>query len=150
MKINNKQELPTKLQGENILETDCFTYLGSIVSKDGGADDDIKSRINKARHSFNSPAPHLELQSIIVPQRCCCGRTSNSLKKIKSLNFWVLEETNMEATHFFGSAFCEKNCIMSSSSQRLLDSVRSMSKAALLAEVRRGHASGMGAQHVLQ
>ncbi|PVD26785.1 hypothetical protein C0Q70_14463 [Pomacea canaliculata] len=41
MKFNNKQELPIQLQGENILETDRFTYLGSIVSKDGGADDDI-------------------------------------------------------------------------------------------------------------
>lgn len=28
-----------------------FTYLGSIVSKDGGADDDVKSRPNKARQT---------------------------------------------------------------------------------------------------
>ena len=56
MKFNNKQELPIQLQGENILETDRFTYLGSIVSKDGGADD-IRSRINKARHAFNSLRP---------------------------------------------------------------------------------------------
>ncbi|PVD30066.1 hypothetical protein C0Q70_09327 [Pomacea canaliculata] len=34
MRTNNKQELPIQLQGENILETDHFTYLGSIVNKD--------------------------------------------------------------------------------------------------------------------
>ncbi|PVD19664.1 hypothetical protein C0Q70_20154 [Pomacea canaliculata] len=50
LKINKKKT-------ENILETDHFTYLGSIVSKDAGADDDIRSRINKARHAFNSLRP---------------------------------------------------------------------------------------------
>ena len=54
MRINNKQNTPIQLNGENIRETDKFTYLGSIVSKDGGADNDVKSRTNKARHAFNT------------------------------------------------------------------------------------------------
>lgn len=36
---------------------DCFIYLGSILSKDGGSDDHVKSRINKARHAFNTLRP---------------------------------------------------------------------------------------------
>ncbi|RUS86029.1 hypothetical protein EGW08_006183 [Elysia chlorotica] len=39
---------------ENIKEVDKFVYLGSIVSKDGGTDEDIGSRINKARHAFRT------------------------------------------------------------------------------------------------
>ncbi|RUS91574.1 hypothetical protein EGW08_000689 [Elysia chlorotica] len=39
---------------ENIKEVDKFVYLGSIVSKDGGTDEDIRSRINKARHAFRT------------------------------------------------------------------------------------------------
>ncbi|PVD27210.1 hypothetical protein C0Q70_12364 [Pomacea canaliculata] len=44
MRINSNQELPIQLQVESILETNCFTYLGSIVVNDGGADDNIKSQ----------------------------------------------------------------------------------------------------------
>ena len=56
-RINNQQQDPVRLQQEEIKEVDKFTYLGSIVSKDGGADDDIKSRINKARHAFRTLQP---------------------------------------------------------------------------------------------
>jgi hypothetical protein len=38
---------------ENEIEqVDSFTYLGSIISKDGGADEDIRSRIRKANGAF--------------------------------------------------------------------------------------------------
>jgi hypothetical protein len=39
---------------ENITEVDKFIYLGSVISKDGWTDEDIKSRINKARHAFRT------------------------------------------------------------------------------------------------
>ncbi|OOY74536.1 reverse transcriptase domain-containing protein, partial [Solemya velum gill symbiont] len=54
LRINNKQQDSVRLQQEEIKEVDKFTYLGSVVSKDGGADDDIKSRTNKARHAFRT------------------------------------------------------------------------------------------------
>ncbi|PVD36200.1 hypothetical protein C0Q70_03175 [Pomacea canaliculata] len=38
-------------------ESDHFTYLGSIVSKDGGADEDVGSRINKPRLAFHTLQP---------------------------------------------------------------------------------------------
>ena len=57
MRMNNRQQDPLQLYGENIKEVDKFTYLGSVVSKDGGTDEDIKSRINKARYTFNTLRP---------------------------------------------------------------------------------------------
>ena len=48
MRVNNKQDDPLQLHQENIKEVDKFVYLGSVVSKDGGTDEDIKCRINKA------------------------------------------------------------------------------------------------------
>ena len=57
MKINPKQQNPVTLQGNNLTEVTSFTYLGSIVSTDGGADADIKARINKARHVFVTLRP---------------------------------------------------------------------------------------------
>ena len=63
MRVNNKQDDPLRLHQENIKEVDKFVYLGSVVSKDGGGGggggtyEDIKCRINKARHAFNSLRP---------------------------------------------------------------------------------------------
>ena len=48
MRVNKKQE-NNKIQEMSISEMDGFTYLGSLVSKDGGADEDIRNRISKAR-----------------------------------------------------------------------------------------------------
>ena len=38
------------LEGRALEET--FTYLGSVVDKQGGTDEDVKIRINKARTAF--------------------------------------------------------------------------------------------------
>ena len=54
MRVNNKNQDPVKLHHEEIKEVDKFVSLGSVISKDGGTDQDIKSRINKARHVFNT------------------------------------------------------------------------------------------------
>ncbi|PVD20866.1 hypothetical protein C0Q70_19028 [Pomacea canaliculata] len=86
MRINNKQELPIQLQGENILETDCFVYLGNIVSKDGGADDDIKSRINKARHAFNSLRPIWNSRALSFHKKTCIFNTNQPVEKKTNQN----------------------------------------------------------------
>ena len=41
-----------KIDGQEIETVDGFTNLGSIVDVNGGADADVQSRINKARHAF--------------------------------------------------------------------------------------------------
>nr|KAG5709693.1 hypothetical protein BaRGS_027718 [Batillaria attramentaria] len=57
MRVNYKQHDPIQLHQEDIKEVDKFIYLGSVVSKDGGTDEDIKSRTNKARHAFRTLRP---------------------------------------------------------------------------------------------
>jgi len=57
MRINNKKQDPITLHDEDLIEVEKFVYLGSVVNKDGGTDEDIKSRINKARHAFNTHRP---------------------------------------------------------------------------------------------
>jgi len=41
MRVNNAHNNPIQLQQEDIKEVDKFVYLGSVVSKDRGADQDI-------------------------------------------------------------------------------------------------------------
>lgn len=36
-------------------EVDKFTYLGSVIAVDGGTEEDVKTKIGKARTSFKHP-----------------------------------------------------------------------------------------------
>ena len=56
MRINNKKQNPITLHDEDLKKVEKFVYLGSVI-KDGGTDKHIKSRINKARHAFNTLCP---------------------------------------------------------------------------------------------
>ena len=52
MKMNTSSTDPVTLGGERLEEVDSFTYLGSIINSQGGTDEDVKSRIGKARTAF--------------------------------------------------------------------------------------------------
>ena len=49
---------PVLLEGSPLDEVESCTYLGSIINVQGGTDEDVKSRIGKARTAF------LQLQTI--------------------------------------------------------------------------------------
>ena len=49
MRANSKRLEKIKLRDEELEDVHIFTYLGSVVTPDGGADEDVKSRIGKAR-----------------------------------------------------------------------------------------------------
>ena len=54
MALNTINRRPVQIDNEELPYTDRFSYLGSITSRDGGADLDIQSRIrNSARNSLN-------------------------------------------------------------------------------------------------
>ena len=57
MRINNKKQNPITFHDEDLKKVEKFVYLGGVINKDGGTDKDIKSRINKARHTFNTLCP---------------------------------------------------------------------------------------------
>ena len=52
MHIGTKGDNGVLVVRGQIEEVDEFTYLGSIVSKKGGTDEDIQARIGKARQAF--------------------------------------------------------------------------------------------------
>ena len=53
MRLNTKVKEHIMLGEEALEEVDSFTYLGGIVTKKGGCDEDIRSRLSKARAQFN-------------------------------------------------------------------------------------------------
>ena len=52
MRINSKSTDAVEVRGRVLEEVDNFTYLGSIVDKEGGSGTDIKVKIQKARGAF--------------------------------------------------------------------------------------------------
>ena len=52
MRVCTANEEPVTFEDEGLEEVDKFTYLGSIVSKQGGTEEDVAARIGKARSAF--------------------------------------------------------------------------------------------------
>ncbi|CAI2724032.1 unnamed protein product [Schistosoma spindalis] len=52
LKHNTENSSPITLDGETLEDVESFTYLGSIVDKQGGSDAGVKARIGKARATF--------------------------------------------------------------------------------------------------
>ena len=66
MKANRKQREKIKLKDVELEDDHSFTYLGTIITSDGGTDEDVKSRIGKARQAFNTLRPVWNSTSISV------------------------------------------------------------------------------------
>jgi hypothetical protein len=49
LKVNADNTHPIKLEEQVLEEVQAFTYLGSVVDKQGGTDADVRARIGKAR-----------------------------------------------------------------------------------------------------
>ena len=52
MRINTPTTSPVTIDDRPIQEVDSFTYLGSIIDKQGGTDSDVTARVGKARAAF--------------------------------------------------------------------------------------------------
>jgi len=101
MRTNNKQEQPIELQGENILDTDRFTYLGSMVSQDGGADDDIRSRINKARFAFTTLHAIWRSKTLSLQNKIRIFNTNVKSVLLYGSETWRVTKTNTKKLQTF-------------------------------------------------
>ena len=66
MTTNHVNKNSIQLRGEDIEDVEQFTYLGSVVSRDGGTDRDIKSRTGKATAAFKTLRPIWTSQVISI------------------------------------------------------------------------------------
>ena len=53
LRLGISEDEKVMLGNEKIDQVDSFTYLDSIISKDGGCSEDVKSRITKAQGIFS-------------------------------------------------------------------------------------------------
>ena len=52
LRINKRNEAPILLGETALEEVESFTYLGSIVSKNGGVEPDVAAHVGKARAAW--------------------------------------------------------------------------------------------------
>ena len=52
MRVKNVSHYPITLDNEALDDVSSFTYLGSVISTDGGSERDVQTRIGKARSAF--------------------------------------------------------------------------------------------------
>ena len=90
----NKKSI--QLRGEDIEGVEQFTYLGSVVSRDSGTDQDIKSRIEKATAAFKTLRPIWTSQVISVKTKL---RIFNSNVKSVVLNVCETWRITKASTH---------------------------------------------------
>ena len=66
MRVNTATNTPIQMAEQHIKDVESFTYLGSLISKIGGTEEDIKSRIGKAPHVFVTLTPAWNNRNIII------------------------------------------------------------------------------------
>ena len=85
LRINTAREQPIILHTKELEEVVSFTYLGSVIDKQGGTDADVKSRIGKAR------AAYLQLKNV------WCSKEVSKRTKIRLFN------SNVKSVLLYGS-----------------------------------------------
>jgi hypothetical protein len=101
MKVNNKQYVLVKLQRIDIKETDNFTYLVSIVNTEGGADEDIKSRISRARIAFNILRPIWKSSALSLRNKIRIFNTNVKAVLLYGSETWKETTTNANKLQTF-------------------------------------------------
>ena len=99
-----------KLQQEEIREVNKFVYLGSIVSKDGGSDEDIKCRISKARHAFNTLRPIWRSTALSLKNKIRIFNTNVKAVLLYSSETWRVTKTNTHKLQTFTNR-CLRNIL---------------------------------------
>ena len=100
-RTDNKGQNPVRLQQEEIKEVDKFTYLGSVVSKDAGADEDIKSRISKSRHVFRTLTPIWRSSALSLHKKFRIFNTKVKSVMLYGSETWRTTKTNRNKLQTF-------------------------------------------------
>ena len=66
MRVNTATNTLIQFAEQDIEDVESFTYLGSLISKIGGTEEDIKSRIGKTRHVFVTLKPVWNNRNILL------------------------------------------------------------------------------------
>jgi hypothetical protein len=107
-----------KLGNEKIDQVDSFTYLGSIISKDGWSGEDVKSRIAKAQGVFSQLKKVWKNRKINLETKIrILEATVMTVVKYGS-EAWALQKTDEDLLDVF-----QRNCLKTVLDSHLTDRI---------------------------
>ena len=101
MRLNTESTDKIKLNGEDLGDIDKFIYLGSNIDKDGGADNDIKIRIGKARNIFHQLRNIWSSRIISTATKLRLFNSNVKSVLLYSSESWKLTKTNTHRIQTF-------------------------------------------------
>ncbi|XP_073820509.1 uncharacterized protein [Musca autumnalis] len=124
LKINMKKTKLMRLETQNtsplivmvdstptvVDDVDSFCYLGSIITKDGGADTDVQSRINKARIAFHNMRKIWSSRNISRSTKLRLFNTSIKPILLYGCETWKVTKTINQALQVFINKCLRRIC----------------------------------------
>ena len=101
LRINHKSKEPVILNNEPIEEVEEFKYLGSIISKDGGAKQDIAARKKKAQAAFFQLRPVWRSKSIGTRTKIKIYRSNVRAVLLYGSESWRMTEADLSMLRGF-------------------------------------------------
>ena len=93
LRINTNKTEPFTLRGESIEDVDSFVYLGSMVTKDRGATQDVLQRIQKANGTFVQLYPGWRHNRISTRTKLCIFRSNVKSVLLYGSETWKVVKT---------------------------------------------------------
>ena len=93
MRTNHVNKNSIQLRGEDIEGVEQFIYLGNVVSRDSGTDQDIKSRIGKPTAAFKILRPIWTSQVISVKTKLQIFTTNEKSVVLYACETWHITKT---------------------------------------------------------
>jgi hypothetical protein len=97
------------LKGENIEDVDSFTYLGSVVAKDGGTAQDVSQRIRKANGGFVQRYPVWKNSKVSTKTKLCIFRSNVKSVLLYGSETWKEMKTTTSKLQTSVNALVTKN-----------------------------------------
>ena len=102
MMVNVSPETPPlSLNGELITSVEDFTYLGSVISKDNGAQKDIQARLNKARGAFARLRPIWKSKTYSHKTKMHIYNSNVKIVLLYGAECWRVTQKDMEKVEVF-------------------------------------------------
>ena len=110
MRLQNKNTTPITIEDRALKDVEKFTYLGSVITTTGGTDEDINTKIGKARFSFNSLKPVFRSTAISLRNKLRIYNTNVKSVLLYGSETWKTTSTTLKKLQTFTNR-CLRNIL---------------------------------------
>ena len=110
MTINSPRTTPIHIEGEDLACVESFTYLGSVVGQDSGAEKDIQARLGKASGAFSRLQPIWKSKQLTIPTKVKLYNSNVKSVLLYGAECWRVTKRDMSKIEVFHHRCLRKLC----------------------------------------